>query len=383
MPWSPQRFLAEGLRRGRDHKALMEAIRQISRMQRQRPVLPTLLTLGHLACRTQISYEYLRDIIARNTGHPPYRSFRITKRSGGLRVISVPSPQLMKVQSWLTTHVLNKVQPHPTSYAFSPGSSIADCARQHAGATWLVKIDIADFFGSITEIQVFRVFQMLGYNKLVSFELARLCTILPIVSAKHKLKPWKTKFPRKPIDYYSEQLIGRLPQGAPTSPMLANLAMRDIDEELQHLADSLKLVYTRYSDDITFSTKGKFSRTAASAVIKQTTAILKRRGLFPNRAKTAVIHPGARKIVLGLLVDQEQPRLSRKFRDRLRQHLYYLETRGITAHLEARGFDSAGGLYRHLRGLIDYANMVDQPYAQKQLLRLQALPWGSTLNASS
>src|SRR5699024_11048139 len=140
--------------------------------------------------------------------------------------------------------------------------------------------------------------------------------------------------------------------------MLANLAMRDIDEELQHLADSLNLVYTRYSDDIIFSTKGKFSRAEASTVIKQASFILKRRGLFPNRAKTAVIHPGARKIVLGLLVDQEHPRLSRKFRDRLRQHLYYLETKGITAHLEARGFDSAGGLYRHLRGLIDYANMV-------------------------
>jgi RNA-directed DNA polymerase len=159
--------------------------------------------------------------------------------------------------------------------------------------------------------------------------------------------------------------------------MLANLVMRDIDEKLQCLADAFGLAYTRYSDDITFSTRSSFSREQAYAVVKQSAAILKRQGFFPNRAKTAIIHPGARRVVLGLLVDQDQPRLSRAFRDRLRQHLYYLETRGIVAHVKARGFDSVGGLYRHLRGLIDYANMVDQPYAEKQLRRLLALPWNS------
>lgn len=377
MPWSPQRFLEEGLRRGRDYDVLQEAIKQTTRMRRRRPALPVLLTLGHLASRTGVPYEHLRDIVARDTRLPTYRTFRISKRSGGLRVISVPGPQLKKVQSWLTQHVLNEVQPHTASHAFSPGSSIADCARQHAGARWLVKVDIADFFGSVTEIQVFHIFHKLGYNELISFELARLCTTLPAASAKHSMKAWQVRFPRGRIHFYAEKLIGRLPQGAPTSPMLANLAMRGADEELQRLADFYGLVYTRYSDDITFSTQGTFSREQAMAIVKQSAAILKRQGLFPNRAKTAIVHPGARRVVLGLLVDGDQPRLSRAFRDRLRQHLYYLETRGVMAHVEARGFDSAGGLYRHLRGLIDYANMVDQPYAQKQLLRLQALPWSS------
>ena len=377
MPWSPQRFLAEGLRRGRDYDVLQEAIRQTSRMRRRQPVLPVLLTLGHLANRTRVPYEHLRGIVARGTGQPAYRTFRISKRSGGSRMISVPGPQLKKVQSWLTQHVLNKVPPHAASHAFSPGSSIADCAREHAGARWLVKMDIADFFGSVTEIQVFHVFRKLGYSELVSFELARLCTTVPFTSAKHSMKSWQVRFRRSRIQFYAEKLIGRLPQGAPTSPMLANLVMRGADEELQSLANSHGLVYTRYSDDITFSTQATFSKDQAMAVVKQSAAILKRQGLFPNRAKTAVVHPGARRVVLGLLVDSDQPRLSRAFRDRLRQHLYYLETRGIMAHVEARGFDSAGGLYRHLRGLIDYANMVDQPYAQKQLLRLQQLPWNS------
>jgi RNA-directed DNA polymerase len=377
MPWSPQRFLVEGLRRGRDYDVLQEAIRQTSRMLRRRPALPVLLTLGHLASRTRVSHDHLRDLVARNLIQPTYRTFRISKRSGGSRVISVPGPQLKKVQSWLTQHVLNKIPPHAASHAFSPGSSIAGCAREHAGARWLVKMDIADFFGSITEIQVYRVFRELGYGALVSFELARLCTTVPFASAKHSMKSWQVRFRRSRIQLYAEKLIGRLPQGSPTSPMLANLVMRRTDEELQRIADSHGLVYTRYSDDITFSTQGTFSKAQAMTVVKQSTAILKRHGLFPNRAKTAVVHPGARRVVLGLLVDSDQPRLSRAFRDRLRQHLYYLETRGIMAHVEARGFDSPGGLYRHLRGLIDYANMVDQPYAQKQLLRLKQLPWNS------
>ncbi len=186
MPWSPQRFLAEGLRRGRDYDVLQEAIRQTSRMRRRQPVLPVLLTLGHLANRTRVPYEHLRGIVARDTGQPAYRTFRISKRSGGSRMISVPGPQLKKVQSWLTQHVLNKVPPHAASHAFSPGSSIADCAREHAGARWLVKMDIADFFGSVTEIQVFHVFRKLGYSELVSFELARLCTTVPFTSAKRR-----------------------------------------------------------------------------------------------------------------------------------------------------------------------------------------------------
>lgn len=377
MPWSPQHFLAEGLRRGRDYDVLQEAVRQISRMRRRRPALPVLLTLSQLASRTRVSHEHLRDLVSRDLIQPAYRTFRMSKRSGGFRIISVPGPQLKKVQSWLTQHVLNKVAVHPASHAFSPGSSIADCAREHAGARWLVKMDIADFFGNVTEIQVYRVFRQLGYSELVSFELARLCTFVPFASQKHSTKSWKVRFRRKSIPLYAESLIGRLPQGAPTSPMLANLVMRGADEELQNLANSHGLVYTRYSDDITFSTQGTFSKAQAMVLVQQATAVIKRQGLFPNRAKTAVVHPGARRVVLGLLVDSDQPHLSRTFRDRLRQHLYYLETKGIMAHVEARGFDSAGGLYRHLRGLIDYAKMVDQPYSQKQLLRLLALPWSS------
>ena len=145
--------------------------------------------------------------------------------------------------------------------------------------------------------------------------------------------------------------------------MLANLAMFKLDAALSNLGQSYGLAYTRYSDDITFSTSGAFTKERARSVVEAAATLLKSQGLYPNRAKTAIVHPGARRVVLGLLVNEAYPRLSRAFRDRLRQHFYYLERHGIRSHMENRKFDSAGGLYRHLRGLIDYANMIDEPYA--------------------
>jgi len=375
--WSPQRYFQDGRRRGRDDAVLAEGVRQIQNLRRHVPPLPAILTLCHLAQRTGVPYDHLRGIVSRADERPNYRRFKIRKRSGGWRRISVPEPKLKIAQTWLAQHVLSKVAPHAASHAFAPGSSTVACAVQHSGARWLIKMDIADFFGSITEIQVYRVFRSLGYNALVSFELAAVCTDAPWRSAKYALRSWQVHFPRKRIELYVRKRLGRLPQGAPSSPMLANLVMRRLDQALSDLGQSHGLVYTRYSDDITFSTAGAFTKTRAFKVVEAAATLLKAQGLYPNRAKTAIVHPGARRIVLGLSVNEAYPRLSRTFRDRLRQHFYYLEKHGIQRHMEARKFDSVGGLYRHLRGLIDYANMVDQPYAASLRRRLAMLPWNS------
>lgn len=372
---SSQRFIKEGMRRGRDDVlGLKEAHRQLQTFKRSHPSLPALLTLGHLASRTGVPLEVLRLYVSRQAEHP-YRRFHIRKRSGGRRWISVPADSLRTVQAWLSSHLLRHVPVHPASRAFMPGDSIKNCADVHAGARWLVKMDIADFFGSITEIQVFRVFERLGYNRLVSFELARLCTDTPAVSDKYKLAAWQSKRKWSRIKEYREPYVGRLPQGASSSPMLANLAMLEVDASIASIAAEFGLSYTRYSDDITLSTKGDFSRERAAHVVEQVAKVLKARGLYLNRRKTSITHPGARRIVLGLLVDGDEPRLTKAFRDRLRQHLYFLEKLGIAAHVAARSFDSSGGLYRHLRGLIDYANSIDQEYASDLRARLEALPW--------
>lgn len=151
--------------------------------------------------------------------------------------------------------------------------------------------------------------------------------------------------------------------------------MRDTDKKIAALAAKAGLTYTRYSDDITFSTTGAFDRAKAIAVVWETTGILRRIGLEVNKRKTRIVSPGARKIVLGLLVDGKAPRLTREFRDCLRLHLHYLEMVGPEAHRTARNFDTVAGLYRHVRGLIDFAKSVDRDFAERMRAKFDAVGW--------
>ena len=158
--------------------------------------------------------------------------------------------------------------------------------------------------------------------------------------------------------------------------MLSNLAMLEIDQQIADTAAAVGLRYTRYSDDLTFSThNANFNRAKAAHFIGKITRILVPRGLYPQRKKTLIVPPGARKIVLGLNVDGAQPRLSREFRNVLRQHVYYLEKFGPVEHAKAREFDTVFGLHNHVRGLIDFANMIDKKYASTMLARFNAIDW--------
>lgn len=361
-----------------DDKVVDNAAAVIDGFIDDHPGLPVLLTLGHLAHRTGVSWFHLRLFTEGSRGSD-YTYFRIRKRSGGHRLISVPEHRLMIVQRWIAAHILSALPVHRASFAFAPGSSIVRCATEHRGARWLIKLDISGFFGSISEIQVYRVFRDAGYAPLVSLELARLCTHAPSMSQRYREQPEWLVHDRLRWSMYRQWGLGFLPQGAPTSPMLSNLIIRDTDRQIAALAVAAGLTYTRYSDDITFSIRGAFSRAQAVAVVRQTTAILRRTGLRVNDKKTRIVPPGARKMVLGLLVDGAEPRLTREFRDRLRQHLYYLEKCGPEAHRAERNFDTLSGLYRHIRGLIDFAQSVDAEFAGRMRAKFDAVPWSLDL----
>jgi len=373
MDWSSQRYIQKGLSLGRSRPLLDAAVTAIENVIVPTPELPALLTLNHLATRTGVSYQDLRGFICGSKNS--YRHFRIRKRSGGHRLISVPNPGLMTVQRWLTAHILNHLPVHHCSYAFKPKASIKKCAARHVGARWLIKMDVAGFFGSISEIQVYWVFRALNYGPLISFELARLVTYAPDVSPRYLRRYWRARRHPSPILTYSRERLGYLPQGAPTSPMLSNLIMRDADREIEAVAKAAGLRYTRYSDDLTFSTTGEFSREQAKKVIQKVSAVLRRMGLQPNPRKTMVVPPGGRKVVLGLLVDGPEPKLPREFKSLLRQHLYYLERLGPWEHAKNRNFDTIWGMYRHIRGLIDYAKMIEEDYALSMKERLDAVAW--------
>lgn len=372
--WSPQHYRETGRQLGLDDQLVQRAATAIEDFLDRHPKLPPILTLKHLASRTGISWYHLRQMAVGPRANA-YTFFKIRKRSGGHRQISVPDPKLMAVQRWIAAHILSELPVHRASFAFAPKSSIKRCAKQHCGARWLIKMDISGFFGSISEIQVYHVFLEAGYAPLVAFELTRLCTHAPSGSKRYDRAEWRAPSTWRKILAYRQFNIGYLPQGAPTSPMLSNLVMRELDKKISLLATKAGLTYTRYSDDVTFSTKSDFDRARAMVLIRQVTACLRRVGLSVNTGKTRIVPPGARKIVLGLLVDGTEPRLTREFRDQLRQHLYYLEKVGPEAHRDARKFDTVSGMHRHIRGLIDYAKSIDEIFAAKMRTKFDNVRW--------
>ncbi|MBM3116424.1 reverse transcriptase family protein [Jeongeupia naejangsanensis] len=348
------------------------------------PSLPPILTLKHLSHLSGVPYQDLRLIVSRENADP-YKIFRIRKRPrrDGLtqfRVICIPEVKLAEVQQWIARKVLAHGRPHSASTAFAPGSRLVDAVQPHCGSRWIIKVDVRRFFESVSEIAAYRVFRRLGYQPLMSLELARLCTRVGPITKLRRTRHWTRVAPldAATIRSYAVRHLGHLPQGASTSPMLANLVMCDADAELTKAAESFHLIYTRYADDLTFSTRNAaFDRSAAVTLIKQVYRVLGRFGLEPNLAKTQVVPPRARKIVLGLLADQDVPRLTREFKKKMRMHLYYLERAdvGPVRHAQQRGFSAVAGLRNHLLGLAAYASQVEPMYGAELRKRLMAVSW--------
>lgn len=354
---SPSLYRKYGKASGYDAKIIDRALAQADLPERDG--VPSILTLNHLAHRTGINYKYLRDITKRATD--PYNQFTIKKRSHGRRLISTPEPLLLALQRWITREILNKQDCHPSSFAYEPGSSPAKCAQKHLGARWLIKLDVHDFFENISERSVYRAFRAIGYQPLPSLELARLCTRKFTSEVIHEER-WsitsgeRTKYKIKP---YRSWRLGYLPQGAPTSPMLANLASRGMDNALDKLAKRYGLLYTRYSDDMCFSTGGSFDRQSVGRLITEVERLLIGFGHTLHRKKTKVSPPHARKVVLGLQVDGDKLRLLREYRKRLANHVRCIDKHGLQQHRAERNFASIWGMIRHVDGLLSYAEAIE------------------------
>ena len=322
--------------------------------------LPVIFTLRHLAKITAVEYHFLRETVDRYRESANYRMFAVKKRSGGRRHIHAVSRDLFKVQQYINLELLQKIRPHPASYAFYSGGGIRKCASAHCGARWLFQYDLENFFYSVNEIDVYSIFVNAGYRPLLAFELARLCTTtrLPVYLQRYL---WRT-YIRKDYKFYSAcyNAIGVLPQGSPSSPMLSNLAAFKLDEHLTNFADLHGFVYTRYADDLTISASGALpDRMSIGEIQRKIVGIIRKTGFKENKRKTRVAGPGSRKSVLGLLVDGTTPRLSRETYKRIDRHLHAVKVYGLKAVADHEKFESVLGFYNHLAGLIAFVKDVD------------------------
>jgi len=181
-----------------------------------------ILDSEHLAKLLCVENDSLFAII--NKPETFYRTFKIKKKSGGMREIRAPYPSLKAIQQWVYDNVLKSQYVHGCAHGFRPRRSIVTNARTHLENNCLLKLDLKDFFPSIKINRVVQVFKNIGYTKNISWLLATICC-----------------------------LDNELPQGAPTSPALSNIVARHMDKRLYRLAKNFGFRYSRYADDISFS----------------------------------------------------------------------------------------------------------------------------------
>jgi RNA-directed DNA polymerase len=263
-------------------------------------MLPT--TITEFAHALRINESALRDMAA----EPPYKLHRIRKKSGGWRTLAEPAPELMAVQRWIHRRVTSRLPVHDAAHGSLPGRSIATNALVHAGAGVLVKLDVRDFFPSIRTFRVGQEFIFRGgFAPSLAWMLAGLCTA-------------------------SIQGIPRsLPQGAPTSPSLANATSMRLDLNLARAARLSGARYTRYVDDLTFS----FARTLPSRFVEDVAAIVELEGFEVAEEKTQVLYAHDRQAVTGLVVNASEgdpTRPPREFARRLRAAVHQAEKFGAS-----------------------------------------------------
>lgn len=214
-----------------------------------------------------------------------YHKFQRKKKSGnGTRKICAPSPELKVLQRKIKTEILDRVDLHDACTGYRRGMSIVSNASIHVEQRCILNIDIKDFFQSIGTARVAGYFAALGYPDEVAVLLSKLCCFQ-----------------------------NALPQGAPSSPALANLICHKLDRRLAGLAGVNKMKYSRYCDDITFSTQGRIN----TGMVELLTSILQEEGFTINSEKTRILSRKSCQIVTGLTVNSKV-NIPRRKRRRIR-----------------------------------------------------------------
>lgn len=262
-----------------------------------------------------------------------YSSFSIQKRDGTTRNLLAPDPLLKKIQQNILHHVLEGLTISPRATAYHRGADILQNASGHKGQKVVLKMDITDFFGSITFPLVCRsAFPRSHFPPEVAVLLTHLCCYR---------------------DY--------LPQGAPTSAAISNLVLKPFDDYIDKWCRERNIVYTRYCDDMAFS--GDFD---TKPVVNKVRNFLYSMGFEINERKTRIMSRHQRQLVTGLVVN-EKPQPSREYRVKLRQEIYYCRKHGVASHLarmnDSRylppGPEQAEWYLRSLLGKVDFVLHTD------------------------
>ena len=339
--------------------------------------IPTIESLGALAEWLETPpdelawFGDLKGLLPRRV--PPvsplaHYNYRVlTKNSGDIRLIESPKRRLKQIQRRILSGILEGIPAHPAAHGFVRKRSVLSFVSAHVGRRVVLRTDLRDFFPSIHGARVAAFFRTAGYPELVADVLAALCTN----AAPARL--WDSLRRAAPLEqvWDARALYCRphLPQGAATSPALANLCTFRVDCRVSGLARAAGADYTRYADDMAFSGGRAFER-AAPRFLARLGAILDEEGFTLNHRKTRLMREGVRQHLAGLVLN-EHPNVDRRDFDALKALLTNCRRHGP----ESQNRDGHPAFRSHLEGRVAFVAQVNPLRGLKLRRILQEIVW--------
>lgn len=289
-----------------------------------------------------------------------YHYHWIQKRSGGERLIESPKPLLKQVQRQILHKILDKVPVHRSCHGFTRNRSILTNAKPHCGQRVVIKYDLQNFYPSVRRNRIIAIFRGLGYNREVSIWLGRLTT-----TAIPNSIPFPQEGPKGLRDYLS----AHLPQGAPTSPALANLSAFSLDLRLHGLTKSFAANYTRYADDITISGPDNLMK-SLKTLIPLVQQVIREERFVVQKKKRKVIRNNQRQQICGVVVNQHTNYPRKEF-DRLKAILFNCVRFGPGS----QNREGVPNFREHLSGRIGFVKQLNHGRGQKLESLWQQISW--------
>lgn len=300
--------------------------------------LPVIFDIKHFSLLLGANFYALLGVIF--TSDKNYQIKSIPKKSGEKRELTIPSINLKFIQQWILNNILNNIKVSNYAIGFHKDRSILENAKFHLNQECVVNVDLKDFFPSINTERIFRIFYYYGYTRELSFFLSKICC-------------------------YNNGL----PQGAPTSPYLSNIACLKLDKRLSKLAEKYNANYSRYADDITFSgSKG------LGEILPILETIIKDEGFLINDKKTRIQRNFQKQMVTGIVVNDSTPKVPKKFKKLLSQEIYFCKKFGVSNHQE-RISDHHSFYKEHLYGKAYFIKMIEPDIGKKFLKKLDEIDW--------
>lgn len=338
--------------------------------------LPAIVTTGGLAEQLECSVgqvDWLADVrgYERTLEKEKVRNYRynwLKKRTGGFRLIECPKANLKRIQRWVLTNIVNRIPAHEAAHGFVAERSPVTASKIHEGTHVVLRIDLQDFFTSISGQRIAGIFRSVGYPTCVTKLLTGLCTNTAWEGTLDEIAPEAADVKAYKIRH-KHLFCPHLPQGAPSSPALANLAAYSLDCRLQGLAKKFRANYSRYADDLIFSGDRSFAGCLADFRIR-TLAIVHDEGFEIRRRKTRVMYAHEQQKVTGVVVNQ-RTNIARSEFDLLKATLHNCRVHGP----QAQNRNGVANLEAHLQGRIAWVASLNKQRGAKLKKIFDKIHW--------